>query len=308
VSNDERCGVCDGETDAFLCRPCLHEVERAIGDCTSLLHEVSNVATRQTNVYRANGKAEDLSGERRQWDGEQKALPAMLRSREGRVALPATPMMVNLAARELLADAYDTLLTWASHLGADPISSTRVVAWLLTHANEIRFTEDAAQIHDEITYLHRRMVSAVDRSPSKVYAGPCHAGQADGSRCQRPLYGWPGADDITCDGTGTGSEYDVGCRTVHTTDQRQDWMLAELTDALLPLAVWQGALPRMLKDLTWPNRSTYWRWLRAKRLTPKTVAHGIELFRGGDVIDLVTEEQPRIIGNQGKPKRGRMSA
>jgi hypothetical protein len=270
----------------------LREAERAIGDMTSLLHEVSNVATRQTNVYRANGRAEDLSGQRAQWDGEQKALPAMLRSREGRVALPATPMMVNLAARELLADAYDTLLTWASHLGADPISSAHVVPWLLTHANEIRFTEDAAQIHDEITYLHRRMVTAVDRSPSKVYAGPCHA-DIEGSRCQSPLYAWPGADEITCEGVAEGPEINAGCGTVHTTAERQDWLISELESTLVSVDDLLAALPHLMPDLAIPRRGNISGWIRQGRLVAHGRNHvGEDTFSGKDLLKLIKEHKP----------------
>jgi hypothetical protein len=283
------CGRCGAEErDAFICRVCTKELDRAIGDMTSLLHEVSVLATGQTNVYRSTAPPQ-LHADEAEWDDEQHSIPAWLRSREGRIALPPTPLMVNLDARDLLADAYDTLLTWACMVGADEISSVDVVPWLLRHINDARFHEDAAQMHDEITYLHRRMESAVDRSPSRLYAGPCQ-NDLDGQRCERDLYAWPNADEIVCDGYRAD---DAGCGATHTPEDRHDWLVATLDDALLPLDLLRMALPRLLPDLPHVPPATWRSWTFRGRIIPHTVANGVELYRGGDVIQLLADAETR---------------
>lgn len=283
------CGRCGApERDAFICRPCTDELERAIGDCTSLLHEVSVLATGQTNVYRSSAPA-TVHADEAEWDDEQHSIPAWLRSREGRIALPSTPLMVNLDARDLLADAFDTLLTWASLVGADEISSRDVVPWLLSHINDARFHEDAAQMHDEITYLHRRMESAVDRSPSRLYAGPCQD-ELDGVKCVRDLYAWPNADEIVCDGYRAD---DGGCGAIHTPEDRHHWLVATLDDALLPIDLLRHALPRLLPTLPTVPAATWRSWVHRKTIIAHTAINGTPLYRGGDVIELISTIESR---------------
>lgn len=304
------CRVCAARTDAYLCRSCLTELQRAIEDMPSLMHEISILAVGQAKVYRANARATPQPAEPN-WDDEQARLPAMLRSREGRTTLVATKLLIRLDARELLYDAWNTLAGWARHLAesrgaALPVES-QLVGWLLAHLDAIRYDEAAAEIHDEITYIRSTLRRAVDRTPSRIYAGPCHAALADGTRCQRALYAWPGAAEILCDGYGSPSSYEFGCRHSHTADERQAWQEAEFDGALLPLDVWRAALPRMFPELAWPTRSTWWRWVGSGRIVAKSIDRdATELFRGGDVLDLVRAEQNRIIGNAGKS--GRMSA
>lgn len=289
------CGRCGApERDAFICRPCTDELERAIGDCTSLLHEVSLLATGQTNVYRTApprpGPDEELADLEEEYGHRNARIPAWLRSRDGRITLPSTRPVVNLDARDLLADAYDTLLTWASTVGADEISSRNVVPWLLNNINDARFHEEAAIMHDEITYLHRRMTSAVDRSPSRLYAGPC---QHDG--CERDLYAWPNGDDIVCDGHRGDEE---GCGHTHTPGDRHHWLIATLDDALLPLDMLRYALPRLLPDLPRASPATWRSWVHRNRLVPRKLGTGAELYRGGDAIELLANIEDRKPGRR----------
>lgn len=110
-----RCQVCDAGTDAYLCKACAEEVRRAVGGTASLMHELSVVATKQARVYRA---ATPHPRDRERWDDEERDIPAWLRSRDGRVALPATALMVNLDAQELMFILLNTLYAWAEHLCA----------------------------------------------------------------------------------------------------------------------------------------------------------------------------------------------
>lgn len=303
------CRVCSAETSAFLCRPCLGEVERAIGDMPSLLHELSIVATGQANVYRANGKGDDIEAVER-WETEQHDIPAWLRSREGRITLPQTRPMIHLGARELMWEIGNTLSTWAMHLaesrGIRPgdeawPTADDLAPWLLRKVDAIRWDEAADQIHDEVTYVHRQATRAVDRSPSRIYAGPCHAVGEDG-RCERDLYAWPGSDEVVCDGH-RGDE--IGCESVHTAAERLEWLIDSIEDALLPLAQWQQALPRMFPELHWPPRQTWWRWAepggRYQRIYAQSRDRvGIDLYRGGDVLDVVRRAQAFLATRGGR--------
>lgn len=295
------CRVCKATTSGFLCRTCTRELAKAIGDMPSLMHELSIVATKQARVYRANGRPADDSAEHERWVLEHEMLPAMLRSREGRSALTPTASPINLAARDLLWDAGNTLSTWArdiaEHHGAELPTAETLLAWLLTNVEAVRFQPAAEQIHDEITDLHRRMISAVDRSPSRIYAGPCHTGLAGTARCQRPLYAWPGSLVITCDGYDPkkpADSLDVGCLATHTVIDRKQWLLDELEHALLPLDTLRAALPALFPQLVMPAAATWRSWGMRRRLTVKSVSLGGEpLYRGGDVLALVRDLEAR---------------
>jgi hypothetical protein len=220
-------------------------------------------------------------------------------------------------------------------------TAAALVRWFLHHRNAIRYDEAAAEMFEEILDLRDELRRFVDRSPAPFFAGPCHAATpepdktvGDGDKavplvergtCHRDLYAWinPFAIDprdqserptVTCNGYGSRAEGDHGCGAVHTLADRGEWLVASVDDALLPLATWQAALPRLFPALTWPNRSTWWRWTSheeesKRRLLPKSIDRsGVELFRGGDIVDLVHGEQARIRGNAGKSALDKRSA
>jgi hypothetical protein len=293
------CRVCDAPTDAFLCRAHGAELARALGDAKSLLHEVGIVASGQARVYRSGGKPQPVEDE--DWLTEWRAIPAHLRSLQGRITLPATRAMVNIDARELMWDALNTLTTWARTLAESRSCEIPPdwLTWMAHNAESFRFSEEAEQVWDEITYLNRRLVSAVDRSPSRLYAGPCHAkighlaeafdpAVRDGL-CQRDLYAKPGQVAIVCDGH-RGDEQ--GCGATHTPEQRRDWLLAAVEDALLPFDTWRTALPGLLPTLPKVPYNTMKAWVDKGRLVPHGRAHGGDLFRGGDVVELVRGYRP----------------
>jgi hypothetical protein len=270
---------------------------------------------------------------------------------------PATPTVVNLGARDLFDEATNLLITWARHLAetrdvAIPIPARIVVdqvfiidrnraagvvartvqpnpmpaiyGWLLTNLDTIRWDEAAAAIYVELTAMHKRMTRAVDRSPSRLYAGPCRAELDDGTTCKAELFSWPPPrldndidrllwerdNPIECDGykpplTDPSLPWAPGCGHQHQRAARRAWLVDDLEDRLLPWSMLEDALPSVATDLVWPTRSTWWRW---RKLVPaKTVIDGTEFYRGGDVMDLCRREQQRIKGNAGKVP-GRRSA
>jgi hypothetical protein len=118
----------------------------------------------------------------------------------------------------------------------------------------------------------------------------------------------PGGKDlptVTCNGYRSNDPADRGCGAVHTLADRYEWLLDSVEDALLPLATWQAALPKLFPGLAWPNRSTWWRWVFGeepkRRLFAKSLDRsGVELFRGGDIVELVRAEQARIRAKSGR--------
>jgi hypothetical protein len=290
-----------------MCRECGGILERAFGDMRSLMHEVSVVAMRQTKVYRANGRPQ--TDEDRDYDPEA-WLPAFLRSPHGRTALRPTVMPVNLDASALLWEAGNTLSTWARELSESKGAEipTDWLTWITDNARSFRYSECAFEVYDEITYLHGRMIAAVDRTASRIYAGPCHAlveGAGEftrGGRCQRDLYAKPGVDEIRCDGHRADGE---GCGAVHTTDERRDWLLAAIGDALLPLTTWQQALPKMLPELKWPPRQTWWRWAETEGRHQRLFSYvddavGTPLYAGGHVLEVVRAQQVQLATRGGR--------
>lgn len=286
---------CGAITDAVLCRNCGTELRRAIEELPGLMHDLSVLATGQARVYRRNGKPvpmHDLVA----WEAERAALPARLRAPADTMTLIATRTMVNLAARDKLDETWNALTTWARVLldhGAgdlpDPVTARSLATWLAERINAVRYDEAGEQMHTGITKLRGQLVHLVDRAPSRVYAGPCHAPLADG-RCERPLYAWPGDEPILCDGFGAESSYDVGCRAEHTRAERAEWLLAELEDMLMPLAFWQAWLPELLKERLddIAPRSVVTAWVRQGRLVAKSInKDAVELFRGGDMVRLM---------------------
>lgn len=321
---------CGARTDGFMCTGHGAQLRRTLEEIPGLMHDLSILATGQARVYRRNGRPVPVET----WDIELDRIPTRLRSRQAQVALPATRGMVNLAARTKLDDTWTTLTVWARWLLQFPPGDTNAAGpvcvrcghpscqqiaplrppltagtlcdWIRERVNAARYVEDGLALYASITRMRGEIVRMVDRAPSRVYAGPCHAPTAAG-RCERPLFAWPGDGDIVCDGFALESAYDVGCRAVHTRGDRAEWLLAELDDRLATLAFWQQWLPQLRDDLTWPNRSTWWRWRDTSRLEVKSIdREARELYRGGDVLALVAREQPRI--RRATEKRRQVSA
>lgn len=210
--------------------------------------------------------------------------------------------------------------------GARPSSTAALIRWLLGARDSIRYDEAALEIFTAITTLRNDLQRAVDRRPSRIDAGPCES-RISGRKCDRRLYAkvspWLVDDDgqrtavtIVCDGWRPDGRLpgDDGCGAEHTAHDRVEWLLASIDDALAPLDVWRAALPKMLDHLTWPHRA-WWSRLgdidnNRRVLLARTVIDGVELFRGGDIVDYIEREQPRIVGNIERAKRqaARMSA
>lgn len=311
-------GICGAQTNAWLCKACLADLERALAETQSYRHEVSLLATKQTRVYRANANTDsELEQQRYEaaqaqlWEAERRAKEARIapafRSKADRVALPSTATMVNLGARDLLTECDNTITTWARVLhesvGLDwPGFTTvgQVLVWLVTNAEAIRWHEAAAEAHDQFTQLHRRMRRAVDRAPSRVYAGVCHAPLEDNTRCVAALFAIPGADEIVCDGwrppvERTDVAPEPGCGAVHTSDERDAWLRVTLDESLLTYEEAVAMIARLFgKDHPEPSRDLLKSWVKSGRLTIRgTSSDGASpTYRGEELFGLIQNYRP----------------
>ena len=120
-------------TDGLLCTDCTRTAEKAITQLTWLLPELETTITGQANTTRAVRHApmpeeawqQQAREARRQAteDAEQRAIPAMLRTRDQKISLPAHAIPLSLAAADLLAGTRLTVAWWVSQL-----AGVRVVA------------------------------------------------------------------------------------------------------------------------------------------------------------------------------------
>lgn len=255
-------------------------------------------------------------------------LPVMKRSRDARVTLPATMLPVDVDASRLLAEAAKEIGATARDLaerqgfGVPAIHVPRVVvedvhvsvirnrwrivreprivreaatrpvsiltAWLLTNLDTIRLDESAGEIHRALTRLASTIAHAVDRSPSAIYAGPC-------TRCGVDMWRQPAAAEIRCDARyhaladdGESLVTIAGCGQRYTLNERKQWLLAAVAEELVSLDQLRDFLRSL--DWPWPPATTVSSWRHRRQLLVRSVdRHGVELFRGGDVIELVDE-------------------
>lgn len=329
------CQSCQRPAEANLCATCAGQLARALGDLPALLSALSGVVARQAKLHRTSGPPREADED---WRGGEHALirTAWAINPDASAELDRVGNELAGWVRHLCETAAVDLADVPVRQRTLHIERNRIHAltpgqdigcaqWLHQHLDAITLDEAAGEILDEITQLRADLARAVDNSPTTFYAGPCHASIEEPTvsvrngtvylgtahrRCQRDLYAWvnpwgPGARDdtrIVCKGW---RSEDEGCGTVHTVASRQDWLLDSIEDALQPLEVWRRALPAMIDTLTWP-RGAWWDKFadptKPRRLQPKSVADGVELFRGGDLRELVERDQARIVASQTREK------
>lgn len=317
-----QCVVCGARTDAFLCYGCGEQVAYALAELPSLFRAVVDREVRATRVYRQTRwrlpDDEELAGLEEEHIWRMALIPSRLRDRAGRVTLPATALMTDMDAARLTDEARNTIGTWARHISetrgiegpTEPIPAAFVVdvraivvrnrmrftrethivaeardhamgtvcSWLMVNLDSIRYDEAAAEIHGQLLELKGKLARAVDSSPAWVFAGPC-------DDCKVDLYRQQHAARIVCDGQVT---REPGCGREYTIGERTDWLLDSVADALVPLDALKAFLVPM--GWRWPPGTTVAGWRLRMRLKVRSAdIHGVELFRGGDVIDLLIE-------------------
>lgn len=281
------CGI---RVDGYVCNGHVDELRRDLGDLPALLAELVTTLTRTDRISR---------GIRRQDRRDDDVGPATV---DNCITGEAMPDPVNWGASFTADSTHAILVAWVRTIIEDKgitdwaaDTDQAMALWLEARARWVVTSDEGSRMVDEITDMARQLRRAIDRPAVRWFSGPCRAELADRC-CVRDLYAKPGAAQIRCDGWHQDGD---GCRTTHTAGERHYWLIAHMQDALLPLNDILDALPVLGLDR--PDRRTVWSWVHRGQL----LAHGstatAELFRGGDVVELLS----RLVV---RPKRRRLAA
>lgn len=277
-------------TDGLLCHSCCgkyHTARRAIIKHTP---DLSATWMRQDRVARGTIHGRDRQLEAAEEGLEQAALHVLHRTRDARIALPATPLPVNLDAGDLYREA---------------------IAWLCTAAVDTPHLRelDPSEV-DHARRLAARIEDTIDRREPDLYLGACDAPDTihvdttetdDGvvtfevhttdRICGVDLYARAGDTTVTCQACGY--QYKIA--------ERREQMLAEVANLLERPKVIADALTSLDLPIT---AKTLDDWIRRDRLLheqgrprrdglPLILAdpvyddHGKPLYRVGSIIDRI---------------------
>lgn len=327
--------------DETLCRRCTHRAERIIGDLPAEAIELDITISRQTRTA-TNGRRRLRDDEIEQdWRGTEHAQPARPLPWNEHAATNGDDALA------LLYEWADYIAQWHGEKGLPVRTSrpaagraplaTQAAGILLRHIDWIRTAQQGPDLAHAMWITRQRVRALTDRPLERVWAGPCHAllpatvTHTDGTitvsptktRCQLDLYRAWGSDTLTCDGhNDPGGQ--PGCGAVHTLDdRRKKWLLAALDEHHVPLRTAWETLPLLLAaDITAPEWDTVRKWTQYQdktdergktyrvppRLRPVAVtSRGVKLYRGGDILQLVADQQPRR-GRRRRVRHGKVTA
>lgn len=260
--------------DGTICRACLADLERALGDAPWAAAQLTISYSRQSRIGSGDGG-------RRSAD---------------------TPMPYDARSSKLATDLRTTLARWAGtiaqqvgeslegpmcdrpcrHRSCKTVRGSRtpsgrtadLARWMLCHLELIRRHQAAGRIADDITRLIEAAERCIDRPADLAYSGPC-------DECDLDLYGRLGASLVRC--RGCGAQYDV--------TERREWLLAAAEDTLAHAALIARALSRLGTNIQ-ANRLYVWA-NRGQILAHGTDTHGRPLYRIGDVLDLLARMEAK---------------
>lgn len=243
---------------AFICPDCGSRLTRLLDLVPGILDDLDDVIRRQVRFTTGAGPR---SGER--------------------------PLPYNPAGAESRTVLIGTLTFWAASVAEirGQLLPADHAAYLVGQVDWLRAQATGAEAFDEITTAIVQARRATDRPADRRYAGPCTAGIPVVStvtgdplgydrECGADLYARETGDTVTC--RECGAEYPLA--------ERRAWLLEQAEDRLLPAA----ELARAVDGLGVPvTASTIASWKRRKRITVHPGPHGEDLYRVGDVRELV---------------------
>lgn len=307
------CGVCGGACQGFLCRRCLAEIERALGDLPADLVDLQAVATRQAHGPLGLGAGHMLEGGR---DGR----PAVAIGDATSDALGDAGWVFAWAAADQLWVIGVTLSTWIRHLceqrGLQPPRASRgtytthrglrvernrmqvrtwrvfhpspdqpvspLIAWLLRNLDAVAQDEAAVQLHDEITSLpvaNQRYI--LGRAPADEFYGLCDEPDVRVEQDGPTLTPRVGRCGTQLFGPRDAKQVDCPvCGASYTREQRHDSMVRELTDTLGTVRQVASTLTTLGRPVTIGQIDG---WLRRGLIVSRGGTP--RLVRVGDVLD-----------------------
>lgn len=232
---------------AFLCTTCSIALRIDLGDVPALLGDLDITACRLDHITTNGGRG-----------GAEQPLPYKSQATEAIYVLRTT------------------LTVWCTELGHMALRQTStadLATWMHRNLDLVRGHEEAAQIHDEVTYAVREARRVIDRPQDRrMFLGRC--GAPNGTQCAEELHGLPWQDFITC----------PSCETEWNIHARRTWMLRVVEDEVRTAPTLAALLTQLGATVTVENIQ---RWARQGRL------HHISMdssrrrrYRAGDVLDL----------------------
>lgn len=301
------CAVCGAAADAYLCRRCTAEVERALAELPADLADLQAVASRQAAgpLGLGHGHYCERADPRAAWQSLD--------------APTDEPWVFAAGAADQLWAVGNTLSTWIRHLaesrGIEPPRASRgiwttrrrlriarnraqlrtervfipstdqpvavLIAWLLSNLDSIRLDEAAEQIHDELTSLpveNRKWIFG--KPPAEEFYGLCDAADVradlDGdhvtprvSTCGTKLWGAREAKRIDC----------PVCGASYSRAERHASMLTGLADTLGTVRQVASTLTTLGKPVTVDQIN---RWVKRGLITERGARP--RMVRVGDVL------------------------
>lgn len=235
---------------AFVCKNCVHQLRRDLGDIPALIEELHTTLSRQDALGATSGRRAAETG-----------LPWKETASEALWVLIDTVMS---AVREV-------------HEPGVPFPDAPIAAarWLLANSGVLTAHPEAGRVVDELSSAVARGYEVIDRPPELLLAGQCGVELDRDTVCEEYLYAHPDATRMKC----------RACGHEHAVEERRAWMVNAAAEMELP-AVTCLAWVKVLMGKAIP-RGTFDSWVH-KHGTLSAVARdhvGNPLYRFGDVRD-----------------------
>lgn len=320
------CGACHAPTDAPLCRTCTEQLRKTLRALPGLIDDLLTAATGQAVIDDARPAILTQAARREvaNLEREAAAVPAALRSRDGRITLPATALPVSLPLMRLHAQAVAGLHDWLDRIGAPvepvrPVARTEVVIrrnratavrtlrrdptpaergdWLAAHADQIRQSIAGPEIHAKALDLQATIEATIDRRDPDQFAGVCESVAVDvawatgvviatAGKCGTPLLARPGEADVEC----------PKCKTTWDVEERRSAMADKLTDQLGTVREVTGFLRTLELDVTVDKIDG---WLRRGRIVDHGSGPTGRLVKVGEVRAYAEAQAERAKARRG---------
>ena len=194
-----------------------------------------------------------------------------------------TPLIVDLDAAEVAWVLHDTLAATVKSLcedrgivygGVD--TSPALAAWLARSVMSIVLSPDALETWGMVADVHGLVVRTVDIALPRVWLGRCDA-VVDGAVCGQDVRATEDETAVRCS----------GCMTVHNVAEFKVRVLATAGGELATGPVLLGLIGGALKA------GTLRQWKARGKVTPVTSIDGVDVWRIGEVLALMTESTER---------------